>query len=122
VTVPERLHLARIRELPCCRCGQPGASEAHHVGTYAGGGRCDWATIPLCPTTRDRPGCHRGKSGAGHAPGLRREELGLLQYTLGVVALRWGMEYADFVRERLRECWARRLSLRSGQKYREVLE
>lgn len=48
-TAKERLHLARIKALPCACCGAPPVSEAHHV-KQASAYHC----IPLCES------CHRG--------------------------------------------------------------
>ena len=45
----ERLHLARVKELPCSVCDASGPSEAHH---YKQG--LQYTCIALCPE------CHRG--------------------------------------------------------------
>lgn len=45
----ERLHLGRVKDLPCSVCDAPGPSEAHH---YKQG--LQYTCIALCPE------CHRG--------------------------------------------------------------
>ena len=45
----ERLHLGRVKELPCSVCDADGPSEAHH---YQQG--LQYTCIALCPE------CHRG--------------------------------------------------------------
>jgi len=45
----ERLHLARVKELPCSVCDAPGPSEAHHFKQGL-----QYTCIALCPD------CHRG--------------------------------------------------------------
>lgn len=49
LTAKERLHLGRVKELPCSVCNQPGPSEAHHVKQGN-----QWTCIALCES------CHRG--------------------------------------------------------------
>jgi hypothetical protein len=44
----ERLHLARVKELPCSVCDEPGPSEAHHIEQ-----KLAYTCIALCPS------CHR---------------------------------------------------------------
>lgn len=48
----ERRHLARVKELPCSVCGEPGPSSAHH--TKQGN---QYTCIALCYD------CHQGPSG-----------------------------------------------------------
>lgn len=45
----ERAHLAKVKELPCSVCDQPGPSEAHHLKQHA-----QYTCIALCEA------CHRG--------------------------------------------------------------
>lgn len=45
----ERIHLARVRELPCSVCGAPGPSEAHHIKQGL-----QFTAVALCES------CHRG--------------------------------------------------------------
>jgi hypothetical protein len=45
----ERLHLGRVKELPCSVCDAPGPSEAHHVKQGL-----QYTCIALCVE------CHRG--------------------------------------------------------------
>ena len=45
----ERLHLARVKEMPCGVCGQSGPSDAHHIEQHQ-----QYLCIPLCKD------CHQG--------------------------------------------------------------
>lgn len=45
----ERAHLARVKELACSVCDQPGPSEAHHIKQHS-----QYLCVALCE------GCHRG--------------------------------------------------------------
>ena len=45
----ERAHLARVKELPCSVCDQPGPSEAHHIKQHS-----QYLCVALCES------CHRG--------------------------------------------------------------
>ena len=49
-------YMARVKEKPCCVCGAPPPSEAHHCRS-GGMARDDFKTIPLCIP------CHRGDKG-----------------------------------------------------------
>ena len=49
-TAKERDHLARVKELPCSVCDQPGPSEAHHVKQHR-----QYTCVALCES------CHRGQ-------------------------------------------------------------
>lgn len=52
-TPRDKKYLAFIRTLPCCDCGLPGPSEAHHIFTGGMALKCsDYDTVPLCR------GCH----------------------------------------------------------------
>lgn len=51
----ERLHLARVKSLPCSVCGQAGPSEAHHIKQ-----NMQYLCIPLCED------CHRGSFNGIH--------------------------------------------------------
>lgn len=55
----DRLHLARVKELACSVCDQPGPSEAHHLKQGS-----QYLCIALCPD------CHRGQFNGLH--GQRR--------------------------------------------------
>lgn len=55
----EREHLARVKELPCSVCDQPGPSEAHHVRQGQ-----QYTAVALCES------CHRGSLMGWH--GQRR--------------------------------------------------
>lgn len=58
-TASERLHLARIKEMPCGVCGADGPSDAHHIRQHA-----QYLCIPLCKD------CHQGSFNGIH--GQRR--------------------------------------------------
>lgn len=51
----ERLHLAKVKSLPCSVCNQPGPSEAHHIEQGM-----QYLCIPLCED------CHRGSFNGLH--------------------------------------------------------
>lgn len=52
VTYRSEKHLARVRQIPCVRCGKEGESQAAHMnfGKSAGKKASDAATGALCPT------------------------------------------------------------------------
>ena len=73
----ERLHLARVKELPCSVCDAEGGSEAHHIEQGL-----QYTCIALCPS------CHRDNVMGWH--GQKRMwsikkmgELDALNVTLG---------------------------------------
>lgn len=45
----EREHLARVKQLPCSVCDEPGPSEAHHINQGQ-----QYTAVALCPS------CHTG--------------------------------------------------------------
>ena len=49
LTTAGRLHLARVKDLACSVCDQPGPSEAHHIKQGE-----QYLCVALCPE------CHRG--------------------------------------------------------------
>jgi hypothetical protein len=49
LTAAGRLHLARVKELPCSVCDAPGPSEAHHIEQGE-----QYLCVALCTD------CHRG--------------------------------------------------------------
>lgn len=61
-----RLHVGRVKELPCSVCGASGPSDAHHIltGRIPGRKSPDWLVIPLCKD------CHQGSINGIH--GQRR--------------------------------------------------
>ena len=72
----ERMHLARVKELPCSVCDEPGPSEAHHIKQGL-----QYTCVALCED------CHRGPVMGLH--GQRRmwairkmEELDALNVTI----------------------------------------
>ena len=55
----ERMHMQRVKELPCSVCGHPGPSDAHHIleGRTPGRKSPNFLCIPLCKD------CHTGPKG-----------------------------------------------------------
>ena len=55
IKADERDHMARVKDLPCSVCDQPGPSEAHHIkqGLH-------FAVVALCPD------CHTGSFAGWH--------------------------------------------------------
>jgi hypothetical protein len=75
ITARESAHIARVKELSCSVCGEPGPSDAHHIeqGDHL-------STIPLC---RD---CHMGPRNGLHGQRamwkvMKRTELSCLTDT-----------------------------------------
>lgn len=67
-------YMLAVKRLPCCICGAPPPSEAHHCisGRYSARKSSDWHTIPLC-AKHHRIGpdaIHEGKASweARHGP------------------------------------------------------
>ena len=54
-TAVERMHIARIKEMPCGVCGEPGPSDAHHIKQ-----QLHMTCIPLCKD------CHQGSFNGIH--------------------------------------------------------
>lgn len=52
LTAKERLHLAKVKALPCSVCDAPAPSEAHHVKQHS-----QYLCVALCED------CHRGYNG-----------------------------------------------------------
>lgn len=72
----ERLHLARVKELPCSVCDTPGPSEAHHIEQGL-----QYTCVALCPD------CHRGSFNGIHGQKrmwsvMKMNELDALNVTL----------------------------------------
>jgi len=72
----ERLHLARVKSLPCSVCGDSGGSEAHHIEQHQ-----QYLCIPLCAD------CHRGSFNGLHGQKriwqvLKKDELSCLNDTI----------------------------------------
>ncbi|MGC1494660.1 MAG: hypothetical protein WA790_02540 [Sulfitobacter sp.] len=57
--------MGRVKQLPCCICGHPAPSDAHHVfhGRYSSAKESGFDTIPLCKAHhQDGPeAIHNGK-------------------------------------------------------------
>lgn len=73
----ERLHLARVKELPCSVCNTSGPSEAHHVKQHR-----QYTCIALCED------CHRGWNNGWHGHKAmwrvkKMDELDALNVTIG---------------------------------------
>lgn len=45
-----RAYMLMVKQLPCCICGAPPPSDAHHAicGRYSTAKSSDWDTLPLC--------------------------------------------------------------------------
>lgn len=72
-------HMHRVKELPCCLCGQSAPSDAHHVleGRIPGRRAHDFCTIPVCRM------CHNSIHGDKTMLKVNKEnELNLLGETL----------------------------------------
>lgn len=65
-TEKARVHLARVKSLPCVICRKPGPSDAHHIicDRYGQHKASDFETIPLCKAHhQDGPqAIHNGKA------------------------------------------------------------
>lgn len=69
VTLRSEPYLAYVRKHPCCLCGAPGPSEAHHWSHHGGvmGNKVDdYRTVPLCQEH------HRYWHDHGTLPGMER--------------------------------------------------
>lgn len=55
ISAKERIHLARIKEMPCGVCGAHGPSDAHHIVQHK-----QYLCIPLCKD------CHQGSFNGIH--------------------------------------------------------
>lgn len=72
----ERLHLAKVKSLPCSVCNEFGPSEAHHIEQGS-----QYLCIPLCED------CHRGSHNGLHGEKriwnvLKKTELSCLNDTI----------------------------------------
>lgn len=72
----EITHLARIKELPCGVCDQPGPSDAHHIEQHK-----QYLCIPLCKD------CHQGSFNGIHGQkriwqALKKTEMAVLNDTI----------------------------------------
>jgi len=75
-TKRERLHIARIKEMPCGVCGQSGPSDAHHIKQHQ-----QYLCIPLCKD------CHQGPHNGIHGQAriwsvMKHDEMSVLNETL----------------------------------------
>ncbi len=74
-TKAERIHLGRVKNLPCSVCDAPPPSSAHHIDQS-----CAWAVVALCYD------CHQGQGGIHHEKTLWRvrklDEIKALNITL----------------------------------------
>ncbi len=68
----ERVHLARVKALPCSVCDLPGPSQAHHISQQTA-----WTCIALCPE------CHSNWHGTKEIWRVRKlDQLGALAITI----------------------------------------
>lgn len=75
MTRAERLHVERVRSLPCAVCDAPAPSYAHHIAQ-----RLNYCVVALCWD------CHQGSDGWHGTKALwnvrKLDELGALNITL----------------------------------------
>jgi hypothetical protein len=76
LTAIERLHVAKIKEMPCGVCGQTGPSDAHHIEQHM-----QYLCIPLCKD------CHQGSHNGIHGRRsiwnvLKKNEFSVLNDTI----------------------------------------
>ena len=79
LTLKERNHLAKIKEMNCGVCGEPGPSDAHHIVQHQ-----QYLCIPLCKD------CHQGSHNGIHGEQriwnvYKVDELSVLNETLRVL-------------------------------------
>ena len=74
LTIAEREHLRRVKELPCSVCGTMGPSDAHHIEQ-----RNHWCVVALCKD------CHQGALNGWH--GQKRSWLVLKMNEIGALAV-----------------------------------
>lgn len=72
----ERIHLARIKEMPCGVCGTSGPSDAHHIAQGK-----QYLCIPLCKS------CHQDNHNGIHGQAriwavYKKTELSVLNDTI----------------------------------------
>lgn len=77
----ERLHLAKIKDMPCGVCGQSAPSDAHHVEQHM-----QYLCIPLCKD------CHQGSHNGIHGRKsiwnvLKKSELSVLNETIRALTM-----------------------------------
>jgi hypothetical protein len=81
LTAIERLHIAKIKEMPCGVCGQAGPSDAHHIEQHK-----QYLCIPLCKD------CHQGSHNGIHGRRsiwnvLKKSELSVLNDTIRALTM-----------------------------------
>lgn len=78
-----KLHMRRVKQLPCVICWRPGPSDVHHVicGRYGTRRASDFETIPLCKSHHlDGPDAiHNGKESWIAAYGADHEYLAVVR-------------------------------------------
>ena len=75
-TAAERLHLFRVKELPCSVCGLDGPSDAHHIKQGQ-----PWTCVALCKECHQ--GVHMGWHGRKAAWAIRKmDEIDALAETV----------------------------------------
>ncbi len=74
-------HLEFVRALPCCMCGAPAPSEAHHVESRGARGS-DFYAIPVCHDCHDKcdGSISEGEQWKATAHVLRRRFVGPLRW------------------------------------------
>lgn len=77
----ERLHLSRIKEMPCGVCGAAGPSDAHHIEQHM-----QYLCIPLCKDCHQ--GNHNGIHGRRHIwQVMRKDEMSVLNDTIRQITM-----------------------------------
>lgn len=76
LTAKERRHVAKVKEMNCGVCDEPGPSDAHHIKQHS-----QYLVIPLC---RD---CHQGSFNGWHGERrmwkvVKKDEMDVLNETL----------------------------------------
>lgn len=76
LTAQERRHVAKVKEMNCGVCDEPGPSDAHHIKQHN-----QYLVIPLC---RD---CHQGSFNGWHGERrmwkvVKKDEMDVLNETL----------------------------------------
>ena len=78
MTVAERAHVGKVKELPCSLCDAPGPSEAHHINQGQ-----HFTVVALCKDCHGGPGYPSGWHGTKALWRIqKRDELDALAVTI----------------------------------------
>ena len=91
MTIASKLHMGRVKALPCIVCQQMGMLQSgptlvHHIGDTTH--RSDWLTVPLCHDHHQGPLGFHGLGEREFNRRYRTDELRLLAETLGRLGAR----------------------------------